>query len=230
MSGECDTSLGNGWANLCVAYFLHVNNGGTEEDFDGIFEGDDALFVTTATLNPKMFEALGFKVKLQEVADPCSASFCGLIFGQSGQIIRDPLKVLCKFGWTSSFIHAGDRIMNSLLKAKCMSLLAETPDCPVLSPLAWHILQKMGAVTPKFVYDAYKPAPAQTRFRAPSICADTRSLFGQKFHISAQEQLDLERRIMNDDYDFADVLLQTAESPDDALDLSTYAIRYVATG
>lgn len=79
MSGDMCTSLGNGFSNKMKAEFLAYKAGGT---IDGFVEGDDGLFVTNFELRSSDYEKLGFTIKIEEIADPCEASFCGMIFGE----------------------------------------------------------------------------------------------------------------------------------------------------
>jgi hypothetical protein len=199
MSGEMNTSLGNGFTNLMLALFVAHENG---FELDGYVEGDDGLFATNGELTTEMYAGLGFDIKIEEVRDPCEASFCGLIFSDGGQIIRDPKRFLQTFGWTSSFINAGPKIMNELLRAKALSACYETPQCPIVGSLARRALDKTSGYAPRFVWDGYhntnvpRDAKKIQKF-APDM--STRMLFASKFHISVEEQLLAEKAIRNDD-------------------------------
>jgi hypothetical protein len=89
MSGDMITSLGNGFTNLMLIKFLVFEKGGS---YAALVEGDDGLIATDITLDPSDFLKLGFTIKMKEVTDPCSASFCGLIFADSGEFVRDPVR------------------------------------------------------------------------------------------------------------------------------------------
>lgn len=197
MSGDTCTSLGNGFTNLMLAMFIAHKQGA---ELDGFVEGDDGLFSTTADLNAAAYDELGFTIKVDEVDDPCEASFCGLIFSNSAQIIRDPRKFFMTFGWTQSFINAGDRIMDELQHAKAMSALCETPDCPIVSELAYYAYGRTRHTEPRFVTDGYHRAPASTLFRQPEPSADTRLLFERKFGVSVPTQLSVEACIREGEF------------------------------
>lgn len=109
MSGDMCTSLGNGISNYLLAKFLVERKGG---QLRGVFEGDDGLFSTTVLLDEKDYEKLGFTIKIERVDDPTRASFCGMIYTKSGEVVRDPRKVFQNFGWTSSCIHGGRKVMD----------------------------------------------------------------------------------------------------------------------
>lgn len=205
--------------------------GGKESEFDGVFEGDDGLFVSDVEIKPDHFKRLGFNVKLEVVSDACAASFCGLIFPDSGQIIRDPVRFFEKFGWTSSFIQAGDNIMMELLKAKSMSALCETPNCPLVSAAAWYTLQQTSAYKPRFIKDGYHDTiDPSTTFNKPVIAQDTRVLFAERFGISVDEQISMESRLYKGDFDIANTLFDSCVDKDAVFDLADYASRYVALG
>jgi hypothetical protein len=193
MSGDMCTSLGNGFTNLMLAMFLVSEKHGSMQ---GYVEGDDGIFASTVPLTSSDYEKMGFTIKIEEVADPCSASFCGLIFADGGQIVRDPYKFLQGFGWTSSFINAGSRIMDELLRAKALSCVYETPQCPIVGALARAALKRTEHVHPRFVQDGYHdvlPDVVDIPAFAPSMA--TRELFSVLYGISIQHQLLLERAL-----------------------------------
>lgn len=189
MSGEMCTSLGNGWSNYVTTLFLITKKGG---DYDGFVEGDDGLFSSTVELTAKDYEDLGFTIKIEEVRDPCRASFCGMIFSDAGNIIRDPRSFLCKFGWTSSFINGGQTLMDQLLHAKALSTLCETPQCPIVAKLAWHALKMTKHTSPRFVDDGYHTIPDYDCLTAFNPPPETRQLFAEVYGVSLEEQLYIE--------------------------------------
>lgn len=189
MSGDMCTSLGNGFTNLMLAKFIAYSKGG---DITGLVEGDDGLFSTNVSLTKADYEELGFTIKIQEVHDPCEASFCGMIFSESGQIIRDPIKFVMGFGWTQSFINAGTKIMDELLRAKALSCVYETPHCPIVGAMARYALQKTKGANPRFVRDGFHEPPDIAKLPAFAPSSDTRELFEHQFGIAVGEQLIIE--------------------------------------
>jgi hypothetical protein len=220
MSGEMCTSLGNGFTNLMLTLFLCEEKG---YEYDGFVEGDDAVFALHhPTLEPRLTAAdyanLGFSIKLKQVPDPCYGSFCGLVCGESGQIIRDPLRFCQKFGWTTSFLHAGPAIMDQLLRAKALSAVYESPHCPIVSVLAREALRFTDGVNPRFVDDGFHTIPSDVS-KLPEFAptTETRLLFEHMFAISVDTQLLIEEKFRQGDFDVAHLM---APSPGFVGDLS----------
>jgi len=138
MSGDMCTSLGNGFTNLMLMLFVCSEH---KVHCVGVVEGDDGLF-RIDTKDLKIIQAddfmkLGFEIKLAVRATIGESSFCGLMYGSSYENVRDPLEVLCRFGWTKSPRRfGGPRVMAGLLRAKALSLAYELPGCPILRNLA----------------------------------------------------------------------------------------------
>jgi len=222
MSGDLWTSLGNGFSNLMLALFIAHEKGGILE---GMVEGDDGLFSCTVPLDKDDFERCGFTIKIEQVNDPCEASFCGLVFSNAGQVIREPRKVMSGFGWTHTFIHAGAKIMDQLLRAKALSLLQETPHCPIVAPLAHRALAVTQGVTPRFVADGYHQPSDERSVPAFSPTLDTRLLFQVKYGISVQTQLAAEAAIA-----VGDMLALSRLVPNNNPALAWYARAYQEVG
>lgn len=207
MSGDMCTSLGNGFTNLMLAKFIAFEQG---KELNGFVEGDDGLFATEATLTPELYAELGFTIKISEEQDPCTASFCGMIFASSGEIVRDPVEFLANFGWTSSFIGAGERIMNELLRAKALSSVYECPQCPIVGAVARKALEYTRGSLPRFVQDGYhntQLVPKDER-NLPPFCpsADTRELFAVKYGLPVETQLKIESMIRAGDFEVLPLL------------------------
>jgi len=219
MSGDMCTSLGNGFTNLMLAKFLVSEKGGT---LTGFVEGDDGLFATDVELTSADYASLGFTTKIEEVFDPCTASFCGMIFSESGEIIRDPQKFLMGFGWTQSFINAGPRIMDELLRAKALSTCYETPQCPIVGAMARYALKCTEHVHPRFVRDGYHEVLPDV-INVPEFCpaVDTRELFATVYGIPVNVQLTIEHQISVGDMGSVSVLLPPSDVQLD------YASKYV---
>ena len=86
MSGEMDTSLSNGFTNLCIINYVFDR---LNMNLPCFIEGDDSIFRTTLR-NPDIgiFDRLGIDVKIQREPHVSHASFCGMIFDEDA---RDPL-------------------------------------------------------------------------------------------------------------------------------------------
>lgn len=249
MSGEMTTSVGNGFSNLMLALFVtqmrhgDYNVKNVAKYIDGYVEGDDGIFSTDIEITEEDFAKLGFTCKLVEVNDPCeclpaqpvenedlrfgrhAGAFCGVCCSKDGQIIRDPRAFLSTFGWTSSFVNAGQAIMDELSVAKALSALYETRHCPIVAPLARYILKKLKATPPRFIRDGYHELPTWTAAEAldasfaPS--GETRELFARHFGISANQQLKIEELISRGEFE------QIPELMPPLPDMAWYEARFV---
>lgn len=153
MSGEMNTSLGNGWANLVLFLFAMYENGATwDEIFDaaGFVEGDDGIFNICERLSPtsEQMESYGFCLKIDVVDNIEEASFCGLIFDPIDQVnVTDPIKVLMKLAWLPRrYIQCSDGLALELLKAKAQSALFQYNGCPIITPVCSHIISTLSHV------------------------------------------------------------------------------------
>lgn len=136
MSGEMNTSLGNGFMNLMAfEYCCHVK--GTQ--CVGVVEGDDGLFrIDGPAPTAEDFERIGFTIKIEYHDTLQEASFCGIIFDEDDRInITDPADVLLNFGWAGTrYTKCGDVRLKELLRAKSLSYLYQYSGCPVIQSLA----------------------------------------------------------------------------------------------
>lgn len=196
MSGEMNTSLGNSWANFVLGWCAVFKHGGQYDDWDGVFEGDDAIIGCNVQLDELDFREMGFDVKLIQLEDPMTGSFCGMIVSDDDQCIRDPVKFWQRFGWTNSCIHGGYEVMCQLAKAKSMSALHETPDCPIVSQIAYETYQRTRSSTARFVEDGYHEKITTTDWiRPPNPTPATRILFAEMFGIPSETQIEVEKMI-----------------------------------
>lgn len=228
-SGEMNTSLGNGFSNLCLTLFLIWMKIGEPEDvsvvfdhYDGIVEGDDQLAVTDVELSAADFEKVGITIKMQRRPRPCEASFCGMVFTSTGEIVREPRRFLEKFCWTGSFLAADEHMMDCLLRAKALSTLFETPQCPIVAPLAHRALELTRGVTPRFVYDGYHEKVSD-EFKVVDYnpSHEVRVLFASLYGISVSAQIKAEQAIMKSDFATLSEIIPPSR------DFSTYEARYV---
>jgi hypothetical protein len=203
---------------MLVKYIAHLKNGHVE----GFVEGDDGIFACDFELTARDYEKLGFTIKIEEVDDPRAASFCGMIFSDSGEIIRDPRRFIEKFGWTLSFVSAGDKIMDELLRAKALSTVYETPQCPIVGVFAREALKHTSHVHPRFVRDGYSlPLPDVINIPDFNPSISTRELFESVYHVSIAEQLLMEEAVRKGDLNLVSSIM-TPHS-----DIEDYAGKYV---
>jgi len=139
MSGEMNTSLGNGFTNLMIFLFLCEENCCT--DVEGVVEGDDGLFTCHGPPpTSEQFAELGFVIKMEEHLELSHASFCGLVFDLDDEVVvTDPIETLVQFGWvTRQYSHCGQKTLMKLLRCKALSLAHQYPGCPIISALAMY--------------------------------------------------------------------------------------------
>jgi hypothetical protein len=144
MSGEMDTSLSNGFANLMVNKFL-VEEKLKLGKLRIVVEGDDGLSKTSTGRFPTEsdYKRMGFNMRIEVHNDPASASFCGIIYDSDEKInITDVKEVLAQFGWASQrYARAGRKTLMALLRCKSLSYLHQYPGCPIIQELALYGLR-----------------------------------------------------------------------------------------
>lgn len=223
MSGELNTSAGNGWLNLTIFdYIVTVLKGG---EWDGYVEGDDGIFASTVDVTTQDYANLGFDVKVEHHESVSTASFCGIIAAADGTLLKDPRRVFQKFGWTHSFISAGDQIMDQLLRAAALSLAYEAPQCPIIRALANKALELTRGVVPRFVPDGYHE-PVLPEYKIPNYApsAAARAAFHTKFGVSPSTQIWAERLIMEGRTDHLVSIFPPTQ------DMSHYVQAYCSSG
>lgn len=154
MSGEMNTSLGNGFANLMLMLFMCSELGITE--VDGVVEGDDGLFSAKVPKGKRMpnvedFRRMGFDLKLEIHESINTASFCGLVFDPEDlNNVGDIFRHMTSFGWTTSkYRRCSQKKLEQMLRCKAFSMAYQFAGCPVLRNLAWYglrVTKKHGAI------------------------------------------------------------------------------------
>lgn len=205
MSGDMCTSLGNGFTNLCLSFYLLTLYGFKP---DGVFEGDDGLLAVQSAsgmLTKKEFESIGAIIKMEPSATVEEAGFCGLYAARgSFDNLCDVVDVLVKFGWTMSNAKAGgEKVIRQLLRAKAFSLAFEMPRCPILRELANYALRITADVAPKFEVNKYGElgwwdeqvlrGAVLTNLPADGVSNASRQFVHEKWGISPQVQVDYEQ-------------------------------------
>lgn len=216
LSGEMDTSLNNGWVNLTLMYFLASERAAAVgANFDltrqyGFFEGDDGLCKFPEAWVPTAddFASAGTicKVDLPDSLD--TASFCGNIIDRStSTLVTDVAAWLGKFPFTSKRdALASPRRVLALRQSKAMSAAFQYNGCPVVSPIAWALLRRLGLPTREFVmndlsFDEYQREVALqaldfvlTHDERP-VAPSSRALVEKLYGIDAAEQQRLEAAV-----------------------------------
>jgi hypothetical protein len=168
MSGEMDTSLANGYANVCFLLFL-LDRQGIKLKLRS--EGDDSLSSAPlhAELHAEMLADLGIVLTMETKECFSEGSFCGLMACPDAlDNMTDPVKAIIKFGWTYSKLHAGKAKMEELLRAKALSLGFEYPRCPILWALSKQILKLLGEGKAVFT-DRWKLQQSNLETMSPSL-------------------------------------------------------------
>jgi len=142
MSGEMNTSLGNGFTNLMVLLFLAELNGCTH--IEAVVEGDDSAAVMTGPRpTAEQFAMLGLNCKVEFHDSIETMSFCGLVFDAGDLVnVTDPREVLASFGWSNhQYVAARSGVLKQLLRCKALSMAHQYPGCPIISSLAQYGLR-----------------------------------------------------------------------------------------
>lgn len=146
LSGENNTSLGNGIFCLLITLFAYEEEVGTPYYYiKSVGEGDDGLWKEANGRHPTapFYRSLGAIIKIELVEDVFSASFCGLVCDEEELLnIADPKKTLANFGLTShTYAMSKKAVHKALLRAKALSLAYQYPNTPIFSALAKYALR-----------------------------------------------------------------------------------------
>ena len=150
MSGEMNTSLGNGFSNLMFMSFVCHKLG--IDKVNGVVEGDDGLFQFSGRApTTEDFTACGFLIKLEQHDSISTASFCGNLFDEEDkQIITDIRDIVCTLGWTNSkYLNSNLRKKKTLLRCKALSYAHQYPGCPIIGELCQYALRMTRGRTKK---------------------------------------------------------------------------------
>jgi len=174
MSGDCHTSLANGFTNLMLTLFCAHKAGVA---CDGLVEGDDGLFYFGGDVSFEFSERLGFDIKKEVHSTIFDTKFCGLCFSGSLAAFSDPAYNICKLGWSFSPLRNRNRQTRlGLLRAKSLSLFYNTPRCPILTAAAKAFIRLTEGYRP--IYD-----------RDYWIDGQVREMFAMSEEISREEKL-----------------------------------------
>lgn len=142
MSGEMNTSLGNGFSNLMFMGYVCQEMG--IDKVNGVVEGDDGLFQFMGKApTTEDFSKYGFLIKLDKYDKISQASFCGNLFDEEDkQVVTDPFDILSSFGWTTyKYRNANQKKCRTLLRCKALSMAHQYPGCPIIGSLAQYVLR-----------------------------------------------------------------------------------------
>ncbi len=205
MSGEMNTSLGNGFTNAMVTLFMLREAGVTETR--AVFEGDDGLIASPVPLTAAVPAGLGLRIKMEEYTDIKYAAFCGNRFDPDEKIIvRNPIECLASFGWTKcSQIKLRDSNLDALLRSKAYSLRYQYNGCPELMSFAKYVLRvtkrsesglkklvKSDRAFSVWERDLLQESLSDKEFKYIETGYKTRQLVQDLFGMSPKDQIELE--------------------------------------
>jgi len=209
MSGEMNTSVGNGIFNLVLTFFLLEESG--NRYYDGRFEGDDGICWysdNAPTVND--YRDMGSIIKIDVPLRLSEASFCGQIFDVDDlDVVCDPFEVLASFGYTTrDYMTANRDTLDNLIRAKSLSYLYQYPACPIIRSLALmglRVVSKLpiekiiayGKKTTNNMYEKHLWIEMETYFKNNKtfdnkVKINTRLLVERKYNISIELQLKIE--------------------------------------
>lgn len=212
MSGEMNTSLSNGFANLCVGLFLCSEMGYPPDKVRLIVEGDDGIMAVPDDgdfPNSQMYADLGFIIKRTIVNSIGEGSFCGLLYESTARdVLVDPFKALAAWGFASfRYKAARDSTLKMLLRAKALSYLHEYRCCPIIGALGEYGCRVTSGISiNKYLesrnlgdWERQKLIVAsQTKdFRRGDVKMESRLFMEEKFGITVEQQLEIEAIILN---------------------------------
>lgn len=200
MSGEMNTSLGNGFSNLML--FLFMMRDYKCKNFKCLIEGDDCLASYVGPYIPSSAYAdFGFTIKMDYLLFPNLASFCGQLFDFSSlTVISDPIKIILNFGWTHVMyrgVSARKRL--GLIRAKALSLLYQYPGCPILQSLALcmirltnHVKWVCDVTMDRYKRNILRQAVSHKQLPVRHVTMEARLFMFQIYGITVSDQLSLE--------------------------------------
>lgn len=211
MSGEMCTSLGNGFTNLMVSWFLLYKSGISLQTLASnlhcVIEGDDSLVKFKTEVDMTLYEKIGFRSKFVIHEHIGDASFCGMLFDDEERIIVTDITKHCiaLFWGDRKYVDSRDTKKLRLLRAKCLSYAYQYRGCPVLDKLVHHFLKlTRGLDVRHVVLDKYKnEILMQALEKSKDIIKagplepgmKTRLLIQEQFGVTVSMQLYLESKI-----------------------------------
>jgi hypothetical protein len=149
MSGEMNTSLGNGFSTVMLVKFIAWIN---ECMVKLQAEGDDNLSVWQfAECRPTEadWKQLGWVMKVETPASINIASFCGNIFDLDEKVvIVDPINALLNFGWVrKNYINASEKLLLELLRSRALSMAFQYNGCPMLGDFGRRVCELTKHIT-----------------------------------------------------------------------------------
>lgn len=220
MSGDMNTSLGNGFSNLMLC--LYASSLGHANYFDGVFEGDDGLFSTDAHIDEQLFRNLGWNVKIEVHDSVETASFCGVVTSGDGNMLKRPERVLSSLTWNSTHVFCKHRTAMELFRAKIMSAAVDCGHCPIICAVLYYYDKMTESYTPRFENRYVRDKVARNRDRWIGEPTDRdRSTFEMVYGISVATQIACEQTAKVGDFSILATVLSASK------DMGDYRTRYL---
>lgn len=207
MSGEMNTSLGNGFTNFIILKYIMEKKGISEDNYSFVVEGDDCLcgfngeYPTTED-----YANVGFTVKIEQHEKLETASFCGLVFSPENFIsIANPLKIIMNTGYArKKYVYSSDKTRKELLRAKGFSICYQYSGVPILQEYGRMLLRNTEGSRFKFDDDYQSQLIKRemgdiVEVNKP-IEMSTRLLMEKVFSFTIAEQHYLEKLFSETDY------------------------------
>lgn len=207
MSGEMNTSLGNGFFNFIMTSFI-VHQKDPKAIVKGFFEGDDGLYQIVGSdikITSDDYTRYGLNIKINTYTNLADTSFCGNRFDPEDEnltVVTDPLRVLAKTGWCASkHIRSKSRVRNSVLRNKGFSLIYQYKGCPILEEFGKYILRNTyedEVMEERLIdqagwWERFKNREMNRKYVPIEISQSARLLVEKRFGISVEMQLQTER-------------------------------------
>lgn len=223
MSGDMNTSLGNGFVNLMVNKFVASRTG---IQIHGVVEGDDGLFgVVGRCPTAREFEEVGFRATVSEIYSISESNFCSTsieILSNSVWSHTDPRRVLLRAGWSFVCpINANLEFRRELMAAKAMSIADANPGTPLLMAYCskyfgkarWHRDSSYGCGEKYWSFSMFD------KLQQPSD--EIRRRFAIRYGLSIPDQLLVEKYILeHEDLDHPLLVNFLLDYAKDGLDFS----------
>lgn len=202
MSGDMWTSLANGFSNKMMVLFMADQ---AKANVKFLVEGDDGFIASNKELDLTIADKLGFKLKSEVYRHPNQVAFCSLrTCGDT--LVPNISGTLKKYGkLIDPQITHGMRIgskrvykrIRDIAKSKALSLLATSPGIPILQPLA---IQQLSLLQDAHVRQEHFDWWERHFFnmsdaKAKPITLQTRKYVERVFHITVEQQLEIEQGI-----------------------------------
>lgn len=209
MSGEMSTSLGNTFINHVLLCCM-AREVGLSSTFRCVCEGDDSVYTDPEQrITPQIAALYGVKMTQENHSRLSECGFCQMycdVENHDYEVVRDFYPILLKFGWSLSRLRNSLTAQKGLLRAKVLSLCCELPGCPVIRSFASSLLKCTRGVRAIYedpdewwirniMMDDYGtselPEEVSLRMSKP-IPLSRRQLYDRLFHISPDQQIELE--------------------------------------